>query len=132
MRRGAFQSITWLVAAVYLLDGVLAGAAHFHGHSHEKPQQVAASPEHQDHGCPHGHDHHAPESTIPSEHAPAAPDHHDDCAACRYSSLQAQPVALAAPPEFGQALALVESVAPIFLVAKVPSLHLARAPPAAA
>src|SRR5688572_19360405 len=101
MNRASFKLATWLIAAIYLLEGVLAGAAHFHGHAHGTSSDVAAHHQsHDEHACPHGHHHHAPPAVADEgEQVPASPHHHDDCAACRYSSLQAQPITIAALPE---------------------------------
>ena len=131
----SFRTTGWLIAAVYLLDGVLAGAAHVHGplDSHNHCQTTQAATPHSHHECGHSHHHVTTEPAATHSHdVPAAPHQHDDCAACRYSSLSAAAPALVALPEFPVALELVSVRAPSKPILKIVSRCRSRGPPAVA
>lgn len=129
-----FRTVAWLVAAVYLLDGVLAGAAHVHGPLEGAccPTVAASEETHSHHGCSHGH-RHAPaeKTTVSHEQAPVAPQH-EHCTACRYSSLSARPIALVILPALTTEVEFVAPAAPVRRAVKIVSRCRSRAPPAVA
>lgn len=127
-----FRPLVWLVTAVYLLDGVLAGAAHVHGPVCEEGAcQSAEASEHSHASCGHGHSHGPEKSAAPAKDAPVHHEH-QDCAACRYSTLSAPPPALAVLPELVAEVEFVPVLVPSRPITRLVSRCRSRAPPVVA
>ena len=124
------RGISWLLAVVLALDGVLGALAHSHAcPNHNHATVSSASHDDPEHGCDHSADLANSSDSTPAPVSPNSPD--EGCAACRY-------LAQSGVVEFTPSIGLVTDRVARFVPPVVKPIessflrvHFSRGPPAA-